>query len=45
MFLTTPDRTFRSLSWAALLAAASQLEQPRWLDEFIHARQLDSRWA
>jgi hypothetical protein len=33
MFLTTPDRTFRSLSLAALLAAASLLEQPRWLDE------------
>lgn len=44
-FSTTPDRTFGSLSWRALLAAAAQLEQQQWLDDFIHARQLDSRWA
>ena len=44
-FSTTPDRTFGSVSWEALLAAAAQLEQQPWLHDFVHARQLDSRWA
>ena len=44
-FSTTPARTFGSLSWEALLTTAAQLEQQQWLDDFIHARQLDSRWA
>jgi len=44
-FRLNPNRQFASLSWGALLDAASSLDRPTWIDDFIRERQLDSRWS
>ncbi|MFY9580591.1 MAG: hypothetical protein WAQ33_14855 [Gaiellaceae bacterium] len=45
-FEAAPGRAFAFISWSDLLAAAAtKLEPPQWLDDFIRERELDSRWS
>jgi hypothetical protein len=45
-FAQSTERSFTSLAWSDLLAAARQREPfPRWLKELIAERELEDRWG